>query len=75
MQHFIIKLNKYLYNLLQIIDIEEPEFIKKAQESMRCISDSLIHLKTFISQYTFQDKQEEIQFFKERLFNCKFSIV
>ena len=65
MHSFITKLNKTLTNQLQIIDLEESDIIKKAQKSMRCTSDFLAQLKAFISQYTFKDKQEEIEFFKE----------
>ncbi len=65
MHKYLTVLNKTLSKQLQIIDLEESDIIKKAQESMRNISDSLIQLKTFITEYTFKDKQEEILFFKE----------
>lgn len=63
MNHFITKLNKNLNKQLQIIDLEETDFIKKAQKSILCIKSALTELKTFILEYKFKNEEEEILFF------------
>lgn len=65
MKHFTSKLIKELDRKLQIIDSDESDDIKKAQESIRCIKNALIQLKVFIREYSFKNEKEEIQFFKE----------
>jgi hypothetical protein len=65
MNDFIKKLNKDIGSQLQEIDLEEPDFIRKAQKSIRCIKDALIQLRAFTIQYTFCNEVEEILFFKK----------
>lgn len=65
MNHFILKLNKNLNNQLQIIDLEEISIVNKAQKSILCINSSLTKLRTFILNYTFNNEEEEILFFKD----------
>lgn len=65
MKHFTSKLIKELDRKLQIIDSDESDDIKKAQESISCIKNALIQLKVFIREYSFKNEKEEIQFFKE----------
>lgn len=64
MNQFIPKLHKQLNSNLQAIDLEESNTISKAQKSIVCIKSTLSQLKTFILNYTFKNKEEEIQFFK-----------
>ncbi len=65
MNQFIIALLKQLNSNLQSIDLEEATTISRAQKSIVCIKNTLTKLKTFILNYTFQDEEEEILFFKE----------
>ena len=65
MNHFITKLNKELNSQIQNIDLEEPDLIRTAQKSIRCIKDALTQLRAFTIQYTFCDDVEEILFFKK----------
>ena len=65
MQPFITKLNKNLNAHLQKIDLEESNFIIKAQKSIVCIKSTLNKLRTFVLNYTFRNEEEEILFFKE----------
>lgn len=65
MQPFISKLNKNLNAQLQKIDLEESNFIIKAQKSIVCLNSTLSKLRTFILNYTFLNEDEEILFFKE----------
>jgi len=65
MNHFISKLNKNLDNQLQIINLEEPDFLKKAQKSICCIKSALNELKIFVLNYSFIDEAEEINYFKK----------
>jgi hypothetical protein len=65
MNHFVRKLNKNLNNQLQIIDFEEISLVCKAQKSIVCINSSLSKLRTFILNYTFNNDEEEILFFKK----------
>ena len=62
---FIIKLNKNLNNQLQVINLEESEFIIKAQKSIVCIKIAITELKYFVLNYNFIDEAEEIYFFKK----------
>lgn len=65
MNHFISILNKNLNNQLKSIDLEESDYIRKAQKSVTCIKNALTQLKAFCVQYTFTDEAEEIHFFKK----------
>jgi len=65
MTQFITKLNKDLSDQLQDIDLEEPDLIRKAQRSIRCIKNALTQLRAFTIQYTFCNHAEEILFFKK----------
>jgi hypothetical protein len=65
MNHFITKLSKKLNSKLQDIELEEPDLIRKAQKSIRCIKDALTQLRAFTIQYTFCNDAEEILFFKK----------
>ena len=65
MTQFIPELNKELNSQLQDIDLEEPDLIRKAQKSIRCIKDALTQLRAFTIQYTFCNDAEEILFFKK----------
>jgi hypothetical protein len=65
MNHFITKLNKELNFQLQGIDLEEPNLIRKAQKSIRCVKDTLTQLRVFTIQYPFSNDAEEILFFKK----------
>lgn len=62
---FAIKLNKELDFQLQIIESEESDNIKKAQESIRCIKTTLIQLKKLVIDHSFKSEKEEIHFFKK----------
>lgn len=65
MNHFITKLNKDLSSQLQVIDLEEPDLIRKAQKSILCTKDALTQLRAFAIQHTFCNDAEEILFFKK----------
>lgn len=65
MNYFITKLNKDLSSQLQVIDLEEPDLIRKAQKSIGCVKDALTQLRAFTIQYTFCNDAEEILFFKK----------
>jgi RteC protein. len=65
MNHFITKLNEDLSSQLQDIDLEELDFIMKAQKSFRCTKDALTQLRAFTIQHTFCNAAEEILFFKK----------
>jgi len=65
MNHFVTKLNKDLCSKLQDIDLEEPDLIRKAQKSIRCVKDALTQLRAFTIQHTFCNGAEEILFFKK----------
>lgn len=65
MNYFITKLNKELGSQLQDIDLVEPDIIRKAQKSIRCLKDALTQLRAFIIQHTFCNDAEEILFFKK----------
>ena len=65
MNHFITKLNKDLSSQLQGIDLEEPDLIRKAQESILCIKNALTQLRAFAVQHSFCNEDEEILFFKK----------
>jgi len=65
MNHFITKLNKELNSRLQDIDLNEPDLIRKAQKSIRCIKDALTQLRALAIQHTFCSDTEEILFFKK----------
>ena len=65
MQQFITRLNKNLNSQLQKIDLEESNSIIKAQKSIGCIKCALNKIRTFVLNYTFNNEEEEILFFKE----------
>ncbi len=65
MNHFITELNKELNSRLQDIDLDEPDPIRKAQKSIRCIKDALTQLRALAIQHTFCSDAEEIHFFKK----------
>lgn len=44
MTHFVIDINKHLNSQLQIIDLEESDFIRKAQELILYMKDALTQL-------------------------------
>jgi len=65
MTQFIMKLNKELNLLLQDIDSEEPDLIRKAQKSIHCVKDAFTKLRAFTIQHNFCNEAEEILFFKK----------
>lgn len=65
MNDFITKLYKDVNSQLQDIDLCEPDLIRKAQKSIRCIKDALTQLRAFTIQHTFRNDAEEILFFKK----------
>ncbi len=65
MHQFVTKLNKNLNNQLQVINLEESDFIIKAQKSIVCIKNAITKLKNFVLNYSFVDEAEEIYFFKK----------
>lgn len=62
---FTTRLQKELDTQLLEIEAQEEDFIIKTQKSKDCINQTLALLKTFILQYQFKSKEEEILFFKE----------
>ncbi len=64
MHLFTNKLIKDLDLKLQIIDTDESDNIRKAQESMRCIKNALIQLKFYVIDNSFKSEKDEIHFFK-----------
>ena len=65
MHQFVTKLNKNLNNQLQVIDLEESDFIIKAKKSIVSIKIAITKLKNFVLNYNFIDEAEEIYFFKK----------
>lgn len=66
MTHFVIDLNKHLNSQLQIIDLEESDFIRKAQKLILYMKDALTQLRAFTIQHTFCNDAEEILFFETK---------
>ena len=64
MHNYIKQLNKQLKTSLHSIERKNIGPIEKSEESAGCIDEALTSLKSFISNYTFFDKEEEIYFFK-----------
>ena len=62
---FMTDLNLQLEMCLSNIQEAEICNISKYQKSIDCIFENVIRLKTFIANYTFKDKEEEIIFFKD----------
>lgn len=65
MKEFTSKLNKELAILLQNIEVDNTDSIKKAHKSINYIRNTLSKLKAFILDYSFRNEEEEILFFKE----------
>lgn len=65
MKTFSDKLNRNIDNQLQSIDLEESNAIAKTQKSIQCLKKALTQLKVFTLNYSFQNEEEEIIFFKE----------
>jgi hypothetical protein len=64
MQRFIFNLNKQLEsNLAEIIQYEST--INQHQHTIKCFYDIILQLKSFILNYTFNNTNEEIEFFKQ----------
>ncbi|HCC31422.1 MAG TPA: tetracycline regulation of excision, RteC [Marinilabiliales bacterium] len=56
---------KILETDLKLIDIENPDILKKSEKTIFCIKASLKQIKEYICQNQFSSQEEEIQFFKE----------
>lgn len=65
MDAYIKKMTKDLNEKLQAIEQKETDLFKKVPAAIDVLEDAFQELKTFISDYTFQDEDEEIRFFKE----------
>ncbi|GHT41482.1 hypothetical protein FACS189437_08450 [Bacteroidia bacterium] len=52
-------------NKIQEIELGEKNIIKKSLAAIEILSESMERLKTFIKNYTFENNDEEIRFFKE----------
>lgn len=66
MQIFITRLNKTLEDQLQTIQTEESNTLKEALKARDCITNALNQLKAFVLEYTFENEEEEIYFFKKQ---------
>ncbi len=64
MHNYIKQLNKQLKTSLHSIERKNIGPIEKSEESASCIDEALTNLKSFISSYTFLNKEDEIYFFK-----------
>ena len=50
---------------MQVIDLEETNLVNKAHKSIVCLNSSLSKLRNFKLNYTFNNEEEEILFFKD----------
>ena len=62
---FSSQLHHRMKEQLEAFALENLDVIARASKSLLTIKSSLSELKTFVHQYHFKDKQEEIEFFKE----------
>ncbi len=59
------ELHQSMKEQLEAIALENQDVTTKASKSLLIIKSGLSKLKTFVHQYQFNEKQEEIEFFKE----------
>ncbi|NDV64632.1 RteC domain-containing protein [Bacteroides sp. 224] len=65
MKNFAEKLQKEIREKIDRIEAEDKNILKKSLDSSLVLGNAFERLKTFISQYSFKDEEEEIYFFKE----------
>ncbi|WP_436414087.1 RteC domain-containing protein [Petrimonas sp.] len=65
MMNFIRIINENLHLKLQEIELEESNILDKASAAIRYLENIFEEIKIFIFNYTFNNKEEEIYFFKE----------
>src|SRR6218665_463387 len=65
MEKFTSALMLEMTRNLQKIAVESENFLQQAQRSFACADEVLKKIKEFISDYTFQNAEDEIRFFKD----------
>ncbi|MFA7636133.1 MAG: RteC domain-containing protein [Monoglobales bacterium] len=65
MQNFIADLNNKLAAQLQTVELQTHNIIDKSLESLAYVKNALNELKAFLLEYTFENEEEEILFFKK----------
>jgi len=65
MKQYSLSLLEKVSNEIQIIDLEEDDIYNKCVKTISLIESTFNELKAYISEYSFTDEAEEIQFFKE----------
>ncbi|WP_165045284.1 RteC domain-containing protein [Dysgonomonas sp. ZJ709] len=64
MKKYTNKLMQDLNNQLKLIDSEKESAFVKAPNAIRLLENAFVELKVFITEYNFNDEEEEIHFFK-----------
>lgn len=64
MEKFTTRLMSEMTKELQKIAVESDNFLQQAQRSFFCADEVLKKIKNFILEYTFQNAEDEIKFFK-----------
>lgn len=62
---FMSSLYQEMCEQLEHIETEQENMLDRARQSYTIVEEALRSLKEFMLSYSFQDKQEEIRFFKE----------
>lgn len=62
---YVYEVQKTLESELKQIESENPDILKKSEQSIYCISKLLKQLKEYISKNKFPNQEDEIHFFKE----------
>ena len=65
MIHYTLNLIENIKIKIQIIDLEEDSIFNKSSKIISLLETDFNELKSYISEYSFKNESEEIQFFKE----------
>ena len=65
MKQYIQDLLEKISTEIQVLNLEEDDIFKKSHKATSLLEKAFNELKVYISDYSFKDETEEIQFFKE----------
>lgn len=65
MNQFIVSLKEEVHTLLDELDKNETDILKKARQGVSLLENTIDRMKAFVLNYTFKNAHEEITFFKD----------